>query len=88
MTFEYFNIYELITAFTAGLFILYLLCFFLKIKRKNILILILNSLTGSIVYFIITIITGNFESFCLNLFICGFSGFFGLLILSIINLIK
>lgn len=70
-------VYELITAFTAGLFVLYLLTFFLRLKRKMVLTLASNALIGSALYVITGVIWGFSQSAAIDLFLCGISGVVG-----------
>jgi hypothetical protein len=81
------SIYELITAFTAGLFLLYLLTFFLRLKRKSVLILALNSLAGTAVYAAAGLIRGFPPGAALHMFLCGLSGSAGVMAILIISII-
>lgn len=81
-----FSIYELITAFTAGLFLLYLLTFFLKLKRKLILLLAANSLIGSAVYIAAAYIWGFSATAVIDMFLCGLSGVLYNIILLALNI--
>lgn len=80
-----FSIYELITAFTAGLFLLYLLTFFLRLKRKFVLVLASNSLIGTAFYVIASFIWGFSASAILEMFLCGFAGVLGCAVLALIK---
>jgi hypothetical protein len=80
------SIYELITAFTAGLFLLYLLTFFLRLKRKPVLVLALNSLTGTAAYVAAGFIWGFPPAAALHMFLCGLCGSAGVTAIFIISI--
>lgn len=78
------NFFEYIIAFTIGLLLLYLICYFLNLKQKSLLFLTVNSFTAALIYFIITIHL-NVQPQNADLFLCGFGGIIGCAVILILN---
>ncbi|MDD4003034.1 MAG: hypothetical protein PHE12_02445 [Clostridia bacterium] len=77
--------FEFVIAFTIGLLLLYLICYFFNVKEKSLLYLTVNSFTGALVYFIISICI-NAQSVNAALFLCGFSGLAGCLLILLLKI--
>ncbi len=77
-----YSIYEIITAYTAGLLILYLLTFFLRLKRQHVLRLACKSLIGTALYVAASLLWGFTGSVCAEIFLCGLSGLIGCAVLA------
>jgi hypothetical protein len=78
--------FEYAIAFTVGLLLLYLICYFFKVKDKILLYLTINSISGALIYIIICICGGAVIS-CGKMFLCGLFGTPGCAIALLYNIL-